>query len=184
MFVLILLMGSKKIYQTTSRAFMKICIIVLKTLKRLSRSVKNIEANINKTPLSYVDKVTSEEVKKAAMLLKPGKGNPSFSFSSDVLKLKSDILCDYISNMIKRFLVYAHVPQFMLLATLVPIIKDRLASINIPQNYRSVCIKSLLLKLVDWITINLFDEALCFYSLPLPTRVVSLQQCAPGQLKL
>ena len=99
---------------------------------------KDIEANINKTPLSDVDKVTSEEVKKAAMLLKPGKGDPSFSFSSDVLKLKSDIRCDYISNMIKSFLVYAHVPQFMLLATLVPIIKDRLASINISKNYRSV----------------------------------------------
>ena len=92
---------------------------------------EEVEANITETSLNDVDRVSSEEVKKAALRLKPGKGDPSFSFSSDVLKINSDILCDYISKMIKSFLIHAHVPQFMLLATLVPIIKDKLASINI-----------------------------------------------------
>ena len=53
----------------------------------------------------------------------------------------------------------------MLLSTLVPIIKDKLGSINVSKNYRSVCITSLILKQFDWITINLFGEVLGFHDL-------------------
>ena len=126
---------------------------------------QEVEDSINATSMVDVERVTPEEVRKAAQNLKPGKGDPTFSFSSDLLKLNSDILLDYISKMIKSFLVHGHVPQFMLLATLVPIVKDKLASINISKNYRSVCITSLILKLVDWITINLFGDSLGFHKL-------------------
>ena len=44
----------------------------------------------------------------------------------------------------------------LLLATLVPIIKDKLGSPNVSKNYRSIAISSLLLKLIDWIFILLF----------------------------
>ena len=99
-----------------------------------------VEINIKEASLDDVDRVTSKEIRKAAFLLKPGKGDPAFSFSLDLLKINSDILLEYISKMIKSFLILAHVPQFMLLATLVPIIKDKLASVNISKNYRSACI--------------------------------------------
>ena len=126
---------------------------------------KEVKADISEASLEDVDKVTSEEVRKAALLLMPGKGDPSLSFSSDLLKINSDILLDYISKMIKSFLIHARVPQFMLLATLVPIVKDKLASINISKNYRSFCITSLILKLVDWVTINLFGSTMGFHKL-------------------
>ena len=53
----------------------------------------------------------------------------------------------------------------MLLSTLVPIIKDKLASINISKNYRSFCITSLIRKEFDWITVNLFGDSLGFHDL-------------------
>ena len=53
----------------------------------------------------------------------------------------------------------------MLLSTLVPIIKDKLGSINMSKNYRSVCITSLILKQFDWIVISLFGETLGFHDL-------------------
>jgi hypothetical protein len=90
-----------------------------------------------------------EEVKKAAAALKPGKGDPVFSFSSDCLKLNSDILSEYITLMIRSFLIHGYIPQFMLFSTLVPIIKDKLDSIHVSKNYRSVCITSLILKQLD-----------------------------------
>ena len=67
--------------------------------------------------------------------------------------------------MIKSFLVHAYIPQYMLISTLVPIIKDRLSSINISKNYRSVCISSLGLKQFDWITISLFGDKMGFHDL-------------------
>ena len=53
----------------------------------------------------------------------------------------------------------------MLLSTLVPIIKDKLGSINISKNYRSVCITSLVLKQFDGIVISLYGDALGFHDL-------------------
>ena len=65
----------------------------------------------------------------------------------------------------KSLLINGHIPQFMLISTLVPIIKDRLAPINISKNYRSICISSLVLKQFDCITISLFGNKLGFHHL-------------------
>ena len=67
--------------------------------------------------------------------------------------------------MIKSFLVHSHIPLFMLLSTLVPIIKDKLGSIGVSKNYRSVCITSLILKQVDWIIVDLFGDVLGFHDI-------------------
>ena len=126
---------------------------------------QELEEKITIDCLDDVNRVTAEEVKKAAANLKPGKGDPTFSFSSDCLKIDSDVLAEYTAMMIRSFLIHGHIPMFMLLSTLVPIIKDKLASINVSKNYRSVCITSLILKQIDWITVNLFGDALGFHDL-------------------
>jgi hypothetical protein len=120
---------------------------------------------ISEKCLEDVKKVTKEEVKKAAAALKPGKGDPSYSFSSDCMKVDSNLLAEHIAMMIRSFLIHGHIPQFLLLSTLVPIIKDKLKSVNLSKNYRSVCITSLILKQMDWITINLFGSSIGFNSL-------------------
>ena len=47
-----------------------------------------------------------------------------------------------------------------LLSTLIPLVKDKLASINTSKNYRSVAISSILLKLLDWVVIFLDGDSL------------------------
>ena len=49
---------------------------------------------------------------------------------------------------------------FLLLATLVPLIKDKLGSISSSKNYRSIAMSSLILKLLDWIILLLFGDSL------------------------
>ena len=97
--------------------------------------------------------------------MKPSKSDPVFTFSSDCLKTDSVRLAEHTSSMLKSFLIHGHIPQFMLVSTLVPIIKDKLASINISKNYRSVCITSLILKQLDWVTLNLFGDSMQFHDL-------------------
>ena len=58
--------------------------------------------------------------------------------------------------MIQSFLVHGHITNILLLATLVPIIKDKLSSANVSKNYRSIAISSIVLKLIDWIFLILF----------------------------
>ena len=114
------------------------------------------EALVDEKSLEDVLKVTPEIVKEAAHKLKSGKGDPVFSFSSDCFKNASDQLFEKLSVIIQSFLVHGHVTLILLLATLVPIIKDKLGSINVSKNYRSIAISSIFLKLIDWIFIILF----------------------------
>jgi len=48
--------------------------------------------------------------------------------------------------------------MFLLLAVLVPIVKDKLGNISASKNYRSIAISSIILKIFDWIVILLFGE--------------------------
>ena len=83
----------------------------------------------------------------------------------ELLGLYKSFIFEYTAIMIKSFLIHNHIPQIMLLSTLVPIIKDKLGSINLSKNYRSVCITSLILKQVDWIIVSLFGDVLKFHDL-------------------
>ena len=75
------------------------------------------------------------------------------------------MLAEQIAAMIRSFLIHNHIPQFLLLSTLIPIIKDKLVSMNISKNYRSVCLTSHVLKQVDWIIIHLYGDILGFHNI-------------------
>ena len=59
-------------------------------------------------------------------------------------------------------MIHAHVTDFLLTSMLVPIIKDKLGDITSSDNYRSIAISSLVMKLFDLVIIRLFKENLYF----------------------
>ena len=124
-----------------------------------------VESKINNFSLRDVARVTPEVVKSAAGKLKAGKSDPVYSFSSDCIKVDSDMLDELLSIILRSYLIHGHVTRFLLLATLVPIIKDKLGSINSSKNYRSIAISSLILKMLDWIIILLFGDTLSLHDL-------------------
>ena len=67
---------------------------------------------------------------------------------------------EYLSIIIKSFLLHAHASNILLLSTLVPIIKDKMGDICSSKNYRSIAISSLILKVIDWVVIILYGECL------------------------
>ena len=119
-----------------------------------------VENEINSGQLNEVENLTPDVMKLAASKLSDGKGDPVYSFSSDCFKNGSDILFSYLSIAFKSFLIHGHFTLFLLLATLIPLVKDRLASINSSKNYRSIAISSLTLKLFDWILLILYGDNL------------------------
>ena len=104
---------------------------------------KNTEEKINRTQLFQVDKVTPEVVKNAAKNLKDNKSDPTYSYSSDCIKNGPMILFEKLSLVFQSFLIHGHLSLFLLLATLIPIIKDKLSSASSSKNYRSIAISSL-----------------------------------------
>jgi hypothetical protein len=119
-----------------------------------------VNNGINYTHIHDVKKVTPDIVKEAAKHLKDGKSDPVHVFSSDCIKNAPDILFQLLSVVIRSFLFHGHVTIYLLLATLVPIIKNKLASINTSKNYRSIAISSLVFKILDWIILTLFGQKL------------------------
>ena len=66
----------------------------------------------------------------------------------------------HISIALQCFLIHGYGTLLLLLATLVPIIKDKLESISISKNYRSISMSSLVLKLLDLVILLLFGKSL------------------------
>ena len=83
-----------------------------------------------------------------------------FAFTSDCLKNSPGELFDKLSIILKSFLIHGHVSQILLLATLVPLIKDKTGDVFSSTNYRSIAISSLILKIIDWIILLLFGDNL------------------------
>ena len=119
-----------------------------------------IERNINADAQKELDKINSEKVKEAIGKIKPNKSDPIFDFSSDFLKHAPEVLFEHLALVLKSFLVHGHVTEMLLLATLVPIVKDKLADLCSSANYRSIAISSLILKLLDWVILLNYSHLL------------------------
>ena len=87
--------------------------------------LKNLfNEKIDDGQLNEVNKVTPSLVKAAAENLSINKTDPVFSYSSDCLKNGTDQLYELLSCGFKSYLIHGHFTLFLLLATLIPIIKD------------------------------------------------------------
>ena len=96
----------------------------------IQRLDDEIKQKINCSDARDVKKVNAGILKEASNRLKNGKSDPTYLFSSDCIKNAPDILFDHLSVIIRSFLYHGHVTVFLLIATLVPIIKNKLGSIS------------------------------------------------------
>ena len=71
-------------------------------------------------------------------------------------------LVSHLATLIKLFLSHGSVPHFLLLCTLMPLVKDNLADITASENYRAISGGSLLLKLLDIVILLLEGDKLGF----------------------
>ena len=58
------------------------------------------------------------------------------------------------------FLIHGHVSKVLLIAVIVPLLKDTMGDTGCSDNYRSIALSSILLKIFDWIVILLFGKSL------------------------
>ena len=119
-----------------------------------------IDTQMNSSQLYEVNKVIPSVIKQATSNLSDGKSDPIFSYSSDCFKNGTDLLFELLAIAFQCYLVHGHFTLFSLLATLIPIIKDKLGNMNSSKNYRSIAISSLTLKIFDWIILILYGDLL------------------------
>ena len=88
--------------------------------------------------------------------IKSNKRDPVFTFHSDCIKHAPSILHFHLSTMIKLLLIYGHFSTNLLVATIAPHLKDKLGKADSSDNYRSIALTSVTLKIFNWVIIFLF----------------------------
>ena len=110
--------------------------------------------------LEHVDKINSRVMKEATLKLKPGKTDPLINITSDYLINSPDILHQILTVCLKSFIIHGHVSDFLLVSMMIPIIKDKLGDRTSSDNYRSIAISSLVMKIFDLVILSVFEEFL------------------------
>ena len=92
--------------------------------------------------------------------MKGSKNDSVFDFQSDCLIHGPPELIFHLVNMIKAFIMHGEVPYYILICTLLPLVKDNLADITQSDNYRAIAASSQVLKLLDIVILILEWEKL------------------------
>ena len=119
-----------------------------------------IEGDIGESSAIDLERVTEAVVKQALSKMKAGKSDGLYDFSSDCLLNGPPSLLAHLTSLIRLFLSHGRVPFYLLICTLVPIVKDNLGDSASSDNYRAIAIGSLLLKLLDWVILILEGDKL------------------------
>ena len=119
-----------------------------------------INRRINSSSVEEVNKITSSVIADAVSHLKPDKSDPIFKFTSDCIINAPNSFYDQLAYLFKCFLMHGYISPVLMMANLVPIVKDKLGDICSSSNYRSIAISSLLLKIFDWVVISLYGTEL------------------------
>ena len=108
--------------------------------------------------LYLVEAIDKSLIKEAISKLKKGKSEVDHDFGSDAFINGSENISEPISFLIRTFLIHGFVPIFLLICSLVPLVKDKLGDLNSSENYRAIAISSLLLKILDWVILLLHGD--------------------------
>ena len=129
---------------------------------KLESLFKTVNNQVSQEDIFEISRITPEVVKDAVGHLKKNKTDPLLSSTSDCLSNSPPVVFGYLAIVFRSWLTHGHVTQLLLLSTLVPIIKDKLGSLCSSDNYRSIAISSLILKIFDWVLIILYGDKLFF----------------------
>ena len=119
-----------------------------------------LEVMIDDRSAQYIQLITPNVVKAAARNLKPANTDPIVAITSDFLINAPERLYLILAECLKSYITHAHVSEFLLSSMMIPIIKDKLGDSGSSDNYRSIAISSLIMKIYDLVILSVFSEYL------------------------
>ena len=124
-------------------------------------SVKQLLSKIvDPSSLKDIVKITPALIKEAFSRIKNNKSDPVFDFTSNCLKNAPSILFNQLLSLFRYYLIHSHISELLMTSTLIPIPKDKLGDASSSENYRSITISSMVLKIFDWVVLLLFEKEL------------------------
>ena len=117
---------------------------------------KDLDGKINKFSSENVQNsfFSIEEVKCALKQISYGKSDGQTGLFSDHILHGTDELYDLFCDLFNAMLVHCMTPKDMLKSTMIPIVKNKRAQCNNSDNFRAICLQSVLCKLLDLMVLN------------------------------
>ena len=120
----------------------------------------HVQSLIGPECMEHVSKLTGENVKKAAVLLKPGKSDVSGGFSSDALLHAPDTLFELLAAVFRDWVVHGTITSTLLACAFLPLLKSTLKDPAETSSYRAIAGSSLILKLFEKTIILIWGDIL------------------------
>ena len=115
---------------------------------------------INDEYESALNMISEDVIREAINRLKPEKTDPFSNLTTDFLKNAPDLLISALVSFYRSCAVHEYIPEELLIAKVIPLIKDVNVNASSPDNYRSICLSSIFLKIWDWVIILLYGDRL------------------------
>ena len=115
---------------------------------------------VNQSSIKDVNLINEDIILKALNQMKAGKSDVMYDFSTDCFLKGPPELLTHVVNCLKTFLIHGYVPTFLLVCSLIPIVKDSYGDLSSSSNYRAVAIGSIVLKILDWVLLFLQGDKL------------------------
>ena len=129
---------------------------------KLDNVSDSINARITEDSAAQLDRVNVDTVSEALKIMKGNKHDSLFDTVSDCFIHGPQELVTHLTNLIRLYISHGSVPYFVLLCTLMPLVKDNLGDITASDNYRALAGGSLMLKLLDIVVLQLEGDKLNF----------------------
>ena len=130
------------------------------TLMMIIKVKRSLNDRITSSSIKDLRSLTPSIVKEANKHLMSNKNDPIFQIPSECLKNTQAVLCEQLALLFRHYLQHEHITATLMLSTLIPLIKDKLGDITSSDNYRSIALSCLILKVFDWVVLLLHRDNL------------------------
>ena len=110
--------------------------------------------------MSQLERVNEDLIREALNKMKGNKRDAIYDTVSDCYINGPPELISHLTSLVKLYLSHGSAPYFILLCTLIPLVKDNLGDITSSDNYRAIAGGCLLLKLLDIVILLLEGDKL------------------------
>ena len=119
-----------------------------------------INSGINDISKAQLRRIDENLIRSALKKMKSNKRDAIFDTVSDCYINGPPELVSHITRLVKMFLSHGKVPYFILVCTLLPLVKANLGDLTSSENYRAIAGGCLMLKLLDIVILLLEGDKL------------------------
>ena len=119
-----------------------------------------MESRIEPDSVLEANLITGDVVKAAVSRLKPGKGDVTGSYTSDAIKACPDSFFQCLADVFRSWLIHGTVTLSFLACAFLPLFKGGLKDPAKTDSYRAVAGASVILKIFDYVILNIWGDLL------------------------